>query len=344
MAGEVGKIYRMPRGPDSGIMFYTLRGQRRCYFDTSGTVHAIGDDVYIVQPYEPGATFPENGLPVFKLYYANDDDGDRKLGRDSRLMFTAPDDGEYIVRVTDTRGFGGPDYKYALTLRRAAPGFKASVPQTKKTVPEGSGQRLTVKIDRLDDFEGPVAFNIENVPEGFEIPSPIVVEAGQIEAKGVIRAAAGAKSPPKKVWEKVKVTAIGVIDGRDVEQDLGSLGELVVGEKPKVTVLLERDDGSGPGGSQELIIAPGTTITATLKLQRSGFDGDLKFELDNLPHGVIVDNIGLSGILVRAGETERQIIIKCADWVPETTRWVHATGLGAGNPASNPMLFHVRRP
>jgi hypothetical protein len=34
-----------------------------------------------------------NGLPAFTHYYANDDDGERKLGTDSRLQFAALADG-----------------------------------------------------------------------------------------------------------------------------------------------------------------------------------------------------------------------------------------------------------
>ena len=87
----------------------------------------------------------------------------------------------------------------------------------------------------------------------------------------------------------------------------------------------------------------GTTITAMLTIERHGYDGDLKFDVDNLPHGVIVDNIGLSGILVRAGETRRQIFLTAAEWVPETTRTYHAVAIGQGNQASRTLTLHVRR-
>ena len=81
-----------------------------------------------------------------------------------------------------------------------------------------------------------------------------------------------------------------------------------------------------------------------LSIDRHGFDGDLKFDVDNLPHGVIVDDIGLSGILVRAGETHRQIFLTASDWVPETTRTFHAVSQGQGNLASGTLTLHVRRP
>ncbi len=33
MNGEVGKLFRHPRGPDSGFLFYSVAGQRRTYFE-----------------------------------------------------------------------------------------------------------------------------------------------------------------------------------------------------------------------------------------------------------------------------------------------------------------------
>src|SRR5260370_39676162 len=91
----------MPQGPDSGFQFYDFQGKRRDYFDTSPVAHALDEPAYIVEPHPPGTKLVPTGLPVFTLYYANDDDGERKLGSDSRLLFTAPADGSYLVRVTD---------------------------------------------------------------------------------------------------------------------------------------------------------------------------------------------------------------------------------------------------
>ena len=101
-----------------------MNGARRCYFDTSAVDHALNEPVYIVEPYAPGTKLADNGLPVFPLYYANDDDASRKLGRDSRLTFTAPADGDYLVRVADTRGYGGPKIQVLAHRSSAKAGFR----------------------------------------------------------------------------------------------------------------------------------------------------------------------------------------------------------------------------
>lgn len=346
MGGEVAKLYRMPQGPDSGFLFYKSQGKRRLYFDTSGTIHPLEEPVYIVEPFAPGTKLIDNGLPVFPLYYANDDDADRKLGTDSRLMFTAPETGDYVVRVTDVRGFGGKDYRYTLTIRPPKPDFRVTFAGKNATVPAGSGQRLKINLDRIDEFDGPVRIEIENVPEGYVIASPIVVEAGHLEAEGVIYATENAKPQDKSAWEKIRITASADVLGQPVKKELGDLGEIKLGPKPKVRVFLTTDPGADPtaGPTGELTLAPGETITAMLSIERNGFDGELKFDVDNLPHGVIVDNIGLSGVLIRQGETHRQIFLTAADWVPETTRLIHAVANGAGNQASAPIVFHIKNP
>jgi hypothetical protein len=346
MGGEICRIFRMPRGPDSGFAFYSLNGARRCYFDTSGTTHAKDSPVYIVEPYPPGTELPDNGLPVFPLYFTNDDDGERRPGIDSHLMFTAPTNGAYFVRVSDVRGMKGDNFGYALTVREPRPDFSVSIAGRDAKIPAGSGRRFTVKLDRIDGFDGDVQVDISGVPEGYRAPTPIVVQAGHAEAQGVLNALPDAKTLSKEDWTKVKITAKGLFHGKEIVKDGGNFGTVQLEPKPKVLVVLERDDavqGSVGGASaRELVIAPGTTITAKLRVERNGFDGELKFDVDNLPHGVIVDNIGLSGILVRDKEVERQIFLTAASWVPVTSRWIHAVTTSEGNQASLPIVLTVR--
>ncbi len=64
----------------------------------------------------------------------------------------------------------------------------------------------------------------------------------------------------------------------------------------------------------------------------------------NLPHGVFVDNIGLNGLTLLVGETEREFFITAAKWVPETTRLFHLRAEVEGNQTSWPVVLHVRNP
>lgn len=344
MNGEICKTFRAPQGPDSGFQLYSINGKRRNYFDTSATAHAKDEPCYIVEAYPAGSKIVENGLPVFPLYYANDDDADRKLDKDSRLTFTAPADGSYLVKVTDVRGFGGEKHTYTLTVRPPRPDFSVTVNTMNPKVPAGSGQRLKFTLNRIDGFDADVLLEISGLPAGFAASSPVLIPSGHVETNSVLTAAKDAPEPKKEDWEKVVVQATGLIDGQAVTRTVGTLGEIKLEKAPQILVRLVPDDPRFVSDAGSLLIRPGTTITAKIVVERNGFDGDVKFDVDNLPHGMIVDNIGLSGVLVRAKETERQIFLTARPWIPATSRLIHAVAQVQGNQASGPIRLEVVAP
>jgi hypothetical protein len=102
-----------------------------------------------------------------------------------------------------------------------------------------------------------------------------------------------------------------------------------------------------PGEPTQIVVAPGETISAILRVERNGFDGEIRFGQEdagrNLPHGVFVDNIGLNGMTLLAGESERTFYITAAKWVPETTRMFHLRALAEGNQTSWPVVLRVAK-
>lgn len=340
MNGEICKTFRAPQGPDSGFQLYSLNGKRRNYFDTSATAHAKDEPCYIVEAYPPGSKIVENGLPIFPLYFSNDDDANRRLDKDSRLTFTAPADGEYLIKVTDVRGFAGDKATYSLSVRIPQPDFAVAINTLNPKVPAGSGQRLKFTLNRIDDFEGDVRLDITGLPAGFSASSPVVIAAGHAETTSVLSATADAAEPTPADCERTTVLATGRIGGRLVTRIAGTLGQIKLEKAPQIRVSLVPDDPRFVVNN-ELVIMPGITITAKIVVERNGFDGDVKFDVDNLPHGVIVDNIGLSGVLVRAKETERQIFLTARPWTPATDRLIHAVSQVQGNQASRPLSLRV---
>ena len=341
--GEVCKTFRAPQGPDSGYQLYAIGGKRKNYFDTSASVHAKDEPAYIVEAYSPKSKIIENGLPVFPVYFSNDDDGDRKRGRDSRILFTAPEDGTYLIRVADVRGFAGEKFGYKLSVRHPNPDFSVTVATMNPKVPAGSGQRLRFTLDRIDGYDGPVQIDLSGLPQGFQVSSPVVVQEGLADATSVLTAATDAVEPTKEDVERVAVVATATIGGRVITKTFGGVGEIKLEKPAAIRVRLIPDDPNTTSSDQGLVIEPGTTITAKIVIERNGHDDDVRFDLDNLPHGIIVDNIGLSGVLVRKNETERQIFLTARPWVPETDRKIHAVSQQVGGQASPAIPLHVRR-
>jgi hypothetical protein len=355
-SGDIMRIFRMPRGPDGGTFFYTINGMRRGYFDTSATAHTLDEPCYVVEPKPLGTALVPNGLPVFTLNFANDDSGDRKLGRDSRLTFTAPADGRYAVRVTDTRGWSGPRYVYALNVRPVVPDFSIQLTGANPTLAPGASIGFALKADRRDGFDGPIRVDIGGLPEGFSASSPIILEAGHALASGSLHAAPGAKADAD--WTKVKITATATIAGKEEVRTVNNFGKVTLGPEAKFILVLEPDQGGKPvmrpvtAGMKplEITIVPGQTVKAWLRAVRLGGDDLINLDIHGLPHGVIVDDIGLNGVQIREKENERPFFFRAAKWVQDQDRLCHAAVSSAraeadssGLQTSFPVLLKVRR-
>ena len=340
-AGEVVKLYHYPRGPDSGFNVYPNFGSRFGYFDTTPITHALGSPCYIVEPRRPDETITPNGLPVFPVYYENDDASDRGSGSNSRLTFVAPHDGTFLVAARDVRAFHGDEFKYALVARRPKPDFEVSIGTKDPKVALGGGTKIDLKLKRIDGFAGEVRINIENLPDGFAASNPITFEPNHLRAWAAITATADATTPDEEVAGQSTVTATAIVNGKEVTKKVGSLGKIQLVEKPKLNISLTASAGS----PAVLEIAPGTTVTAELKIVRNDHEGRVSFgseeALVNTPHGIYVDNIGLNGVLIPEGQTERTIFITAEPWVKPTERWVFIQSDVSENPTSYPILLRV---
>ena len=350
--GEIVKLWMYPRGPDSGFMVYPGTGMRHTYFDTTPAAHPLGETVYVVNALPPGAQPAPNGLPVFHLNYENDDASDRRAGSDSVLGFTAPQKGRFILRITDARGVGSEKSGYTLEARAAKPDFLLKIPAGKSPkISPGSGQEFTVAVDRHDGFEGKVTVECTNLPKGFHSSSPIVIEEGQSQAFGVIWTDADVMQPSERPQKEVKLIGTATIHGKAVSHEI-PIGEIKLGQPAKVLVRIEPDGDSGnplknENGPLELTVRAGETISAKVLATRIDFKDRIELGKEdsgrNLPHGVYVDNLGLSGLLIIEGETERSFTLRAPKWVPESSRWIFFRAKQDGGQASQPVLLHVKR-
>ena len=343
-SGEVVKLWLYPRGPDSGFKVYPGFGSRYTFFDTTPTAHALGELAYIVRELGPNEEPLPNGLPIFPIYFQNDDDGQRAWGKDSRLTFVAPKDGRYFVRLRDARGFGGEDFKYELRIRPQRPDFELEIKGNDMSMPIGSGREWQVTAKRLDGLEAPIEIRLENVPEGFEATNPLVIEAGQHVAYGNIFATDTAKLPEGQDKVTIKLVASSFAAGGEVVHELEKTISLALKSEPEVQLKLVNAQQSD-SEIEELVIRPGETISARVIVQRNEHKGSIGFGKDdagrNLPHGSFVDNIGLNGLLITEGSEEREFFITAAPWLPPQERLFHLRSETKNNPTSRSIRLRV---
>lgn len=159
--------------------------------------------------------------------------------------------------------------------------------------------------------------------------------------------------PDEAADRAVRVRAAATIDGREVGQDLGTLGDIQLAEKPKLTIEIAAGTDPAvvrqvPGEPLEFLIRPGQTISAKVKVTRHDFTAEIGFGKEgagrNLPYGVLIDNLGLSGLAVVAGQDERNFFLRASLVAQPGSRPFHLRTTVAGGQTSLPVRITVLPP
>ena len=307
---ELLQVEAMPTHPDDDIRLKGFRGARAALLDTSPRNHSVGEAVYKVEIHPPGARLEPNGMPLAQIDYVNDDGGARFGGKDSRLHFQAPADGEYFLRLRDVRGLEGEHFAYRLTVREPAPDFEVTFDPKSFNVPRGGRVSVTVTADRRDGFDGPIDVELGGLPPG------LTASAGRIAGGAdttVLMVAAAADAS----FEPVGLTLVAraTIDGRSVTRRAD------IREPISVVALAPPPDLVVTTAAPLVEVAPGQQVAVTVAIERhNGFTGRVPVSVMNLPHGVRVDDIGLNGVMITEQETSRTMHLVVEPWVQPQTQ------------------------
>ncbi len=308
IGNELLQVDVLPKGPDEDTFFKSFGGQRLGFLDTTPEAHAVNTPIYKVSIHPPDAKLPANGLPQTTLYYRNDDGGPM-YGKDSRLLFTAPEDGDYTVRLRDVRGWQGERFAYRLSIREPQPDFVLSVDPENPNVPRGSAIPINVTAFRAEGFTGEIEIKLTDLPAGFTATSG-VIRAG-VNTATILLTAAADVSPQASF--PLKLTGSAIIKGQrivraPIRQE--KLAVVSVSASPELLVWTEQPQVS---------LEPGGTTWVSIKVKREKeFKGRIPFDIRNLPHGVIVKDVGLSGVLITEDETTQRFELAAEPWaVPQ---------------------------
>lgn len=315
MAGnELVQVEVLPKTPDEDIFFKSFQGQRLTYEDTTPEAHANGLTIYKVSLHPPGAKPAPNGLPVTTFYFRNDDGGPL-YGKDSKLNFIAPADGDYLVRVRDVRGMQGERFAYRLTIHDPEPDFTLFADPENPNVPQGGSLPITVTAYRNGGFDGDIKVKLLDVPTGFATGEG-VIRSGQNSTVIRLSAAAdaGASFP-------LRIQATATIRGKTVTRELKTEERIaVVSVAPAPELLVWTD-------AEHVTLEPGGKAVVSIKIKRErGFAGRVPFDIRNLPHGVIVTDVGLNGVLITEEETTQQFTLSAEQWVKPMEQPIFVVG------------------
>lgn len=161
--------------------------------------------------------------PVLVVYNAqgggiasNDDSG----GPDSYLRFNVPEDGEYLISVTDQLKSGGPDFVYRVELTEPKPALTMVLPERRQyvsttlTVPKNNRMAVMLSAQR-QNFGGDLNVAFEGLPAGMTHEMvPMTAALGEVP---VVFSAAADAAP---------AGALVDIVGKPVDANLPIVGHL----------------------------------------------------------------------------------------------------------------------
>jgi hypothetical protein len=293
---EITRVAILPKGPDEDIRFDAIDGERLGYMDTTPESHSVDEPVYKVQISPPGTRFSRNGLPLAHLYYQNDDGGPG-YGKDSLVHFTAPADGDYLVRIRDVRGMGGSDYSYRLGIREPHPDFRLAADPSHPNVPAGGSIPISVEALRMDDFDGPIHVKVEGLPAGLHANEGVIAP-GQTGTTLLLSADDSAK-----------------LDSAVPLHVVGAAGKLThradADDKLALVSVMSKADIQVSAGVKEVVLKPGGRAEIPVRVARqNGFRGRVPLDVRNLPPRVLIPDVGLNGVLITENENERAVVLE----------------------------------
>lgn len=213
---------------------------------------------------------------------------DDSVGLDSRLEFSAPQAGDYLVRVTDLHGRRGAEFPYLLTLA-APPDFRLTAP-ARVAIPAGGAVPFTVTATRLHGFSDDIALEVENLPAAVLVRGKPRIPAGRNDTTLVLMAPAG--SAGQSVRYRLRGTA--TIGGKTVRRIALGLEEIVRNEKKaeepvtlSVAAVVPAPDIVVTTSVDRVTLAPGGTAEISVKIARAdGFTAKMPIAVLGLPPNV----------------------------------------------------------
>jgi hypothetical protein len=262
-----------------------------------------------------------DGRPI-----ATNDDSSTYAGvqtKDSVLIFTAPRDGRFLIRVSDLMARGGPTAIYHLRVERDGPDFDLTCDPALVMLGPGNRSPIYVRMHPRGGFLGPVRCRIGGLPAGVSAGELVL---GDGRADGVIIVETAADAKPGAAF--LQLSGSADLRGARVTRVATPLTEVYQAQRRPARTLAAaiteasdvkvRVEHAGP-----IALPPGGSVTIPVRLERNpryangtvNLQADWRFEGrvfgTSLPPGVTIDP-AKSKLALNGADTEGRITLKAA--------------------------------
>lgn len=203
-------------------------------------------------------------------------ENDDALGKDSRIEWTPPADGDYVVEVRDLAGHGGPSYFYNLSALPIRPDFRLKCDVDRAMIAPGNRTAWFIIAERKYGAAGEIKVEVKGLPAGVTA-TPLTIPADMSQGPIILSAAPDAKIDFSEV-EVVGTMALPGADGKpapatrtahpltEIYMPGGGRGQMEV--LTQGVAVTEPNDIEVSVPSQEISIAPGGTVKIEVTIKR----------------------------------------------------------------------------
>jgi hypothetical protein len=232
--------------------------------------------------------------------------------RDSKLEVsipTAPNcakrSDRFYVQVRDNSKHFGESSFYLLQARKQEPSFEVGLASDRIAVEHGGTAEVPVTIRRLEGFADDVTVVAKNLPAGVSA-KPLLIKAKETAAKLELTASDEAK----EASVRLELAGISTIGGKEVsvaavlpQPRMGDgiayvqteNSQLDLSVVPPVAFSLERMRADARDDRVKFSVSANTPATVLVRIRkRPGFRAPIRFALEGLPPGVILEKQALT--------------------------------------------------
>jgi hypothetical protein len=295
-------------------------------------------------------------------------ENDDALGKDSRIDWTAPADGEYALRIRDLHNGGGDTFVYNLAATLALPDFEVRCDDDKALIGPSSGYAMYALATRRNGFDGEIRLSVEGLPPGVTATTDRI-PSNMTTACVVLRAAPDAKAG----YSRIRMWASGERKRPDgtlepIRREVTPLQEIYFpggGRGPyavatHVASVMESSDIVVKLSANRVELKPGGEATVDVEVERrNGYAKNVILDVylrhlggkhaDPLPPGVTLDE-NASKTLLGPTDTKGKIVLRAAaDAAPVENLPIAVLGQVSINfvvkvsHASEPLLISVKK-
>jgi hypothetical protein len=211
-------------------------------------------------------------------------EADDTFGKDPRVDWTAPNDANYVLQVTDLHSRGGEGYGYVILAREAKPDFMLSCDPDKANIGPGCRTAIFARVDRRPGFAGPIAVAFESLPPGVSA-SPLTIPASMTQGVIVLSAAPNAEktSALLNLQGKAETSEGAIVRPATPRQEiyLPGGGRGLFNVATMALAVTDPSDITLDAGSKEITVQPGSEATIEVSVtRREGFEQPVNLALD----------------------------------------------------------------